>query len=297
MASANALRYWVAAARPKTLPLAITPVFAGVTLAAAQTGEMAWLTALLTLLVAVSIQIGTNMHNDAGDFERGTDTSDRVGPPRATAQGWLTARAVKRAANVIFLTGFIIGVILAFRGGWPIFWLGVVSIACGYIYTRGPRPIAYGPYGELFVLVFFGIAAVAGSHYLQTLTLGWVPIILGVAIGLPAAAVLLVNNYRDLTTDRLAGRRTLAHYLGERGARLAYAGMLGLTFVLLWTLPLPGAHWPLLLALPLALWLIYRLYRGAAGAALNAVLAQTAGLQLLLAILLAGGYAWPAGGS
>ncbi len=119
MATAQKIGYWIAAARPKTLLLAITPVFAGVSLAAAQTGEIAWLTALMTLLVAISIQIGTNLHNDAGDYERGTDTAERVGPPRATAQGWLSAKAVKRAGSAIFLFGFIIGVLLAFRGGWP----------------------------------------------------------------------------------------------------------------------------------------------------------------------------------
>ncbi len=212
---------WISAARPKTLLLAVTPVVAGIGLAVAQTGRLAFPTAVATLLAAVAIQVGTNLHNDAADFERGTDTVDRVGPPRATAQGWFSAREVRSAAHLAFGLAFLLGCLLVARGGWPILAIGLASLACGYAYTSGPRPIAYSPFGELYVLTFFGIASVVGSHYLQTLAFDRAALLLGIALGLPAAAVLLLNNYRDLETDRVAGRRTLCHYLGRPGARVA----------------------------------------------------------------------------
>lgn len=281
---------WVAAARPKTLPLTLTPVIAGVALAVAETGTLAPWAAVATLLAAVAIQIGTNLHNDAADFERGTDTEERVGPPRATAQGWLTAGQVKTAAHLMFGLAFLLGLTLLARGGPPILLVGLASLAAGYAYTSGPRPIAYGPFGELYVLLFFGIAAVGGTYYLQTLSFGWTPLLTGVALGLPAAAVLLVNNYRDLETDRAAGRRTLCHYLGRERARLFYLVLLVAPVPLLMVSGLPGASWPLLAALPVAALLSLRLFRGATGTALNLQLARTAQYQALLAGLMILGF-------
>ena len=279
------LRRWIEAARPRTLPLALSPVLAGLFLAVAQSGQLALFTALATLLAAAGIQIGTNLHNDAADFERGTDTPDRLGPPRAAAQGWFSAAQVKRAAHLVFLGSFLLGLLLVVRGGWPILALGVAAIASGYAYTSGPKPIAYGPYGELFVLVFFGIAAVGGTYYLQTLTLSVQAIVLGIALGLPAAAVLLLNNYRDFDTDRIAGRRTLCHLLGRPRARLIYALLLLSPIPLLMVGGLPVWGWPLLLALPLAALLIRQLWRSE-GRALNQLLARTGQYQLLLTLLL-----------
>ncbi len=286
---------WIAASRPRTLLLALTPVAAGILLALADTGQIAPLTALGTLLAAAGIQIGTNLHNDAADFERGTDTPNRVGPPRASAQGWFPSGQVRRAAHVAFGIAFTIGLLLVWRGGWPILALGLAAIVSGYAYTSGPRPIACGPFGELYVLCFFGIAAVAGTYYLQTLTLSPDAMRLGVALGLPAAAVLLINNYRDLETDRVAGRRTLCHTLGRPRARRLYAILLLLPMVMI-ALPGPiaGASirtWPVLLALPFALMLIGRLGRTTPGARLNAVLGQTAVYQALLVVLLSLGFA------
>jgi 1,4-dihydroxy-2-naphthoate octaprenyltransferase len=281
---AETAQRWVQAARPRTLPLAVSPVLAGLFLAIADTGTLAPLTALATLLAAAGIQVGTNLHNDASDFERGTDTPDRLGPPRAAAQGWFTAAQVKRAAHLVFLSSFLIGLMLVLRGGWPILALGLASIAAGYAYTSGPRPVAYGPYGEFFVLVFFGIAAVGGTYYLQTLALSVQAIALGVALGLPAAAVLLLNNYRDFDTDRAAGRRTLCHLLGRPAARWVYAALLLLPIPLLMLGGLPMKPWPLLLAVPVAMLLIRRLWRSS-GRALNALLAQTGQYQLLVVLL------------
>ena len=280
------LARWVSAARPKTLPLTLTPVISGIALAVADHGTLSPSIAVCTLIAAMAIQIGTNLHNDAADFERGTDTADRLGPPRATAQGWLSARAVKTAAHLMFGLAFVLGLVLLVRGGLPILLLGLASIAAGYAYTSGPRPIAYGPFGEIYVLLFFGVAAVGGSYYLQTLSLGWTPLLTGVALGLPAAAVLLVNNYRDLETDRAAGRRTLCHYLGRPGARALYSLLLIAAIPILMLSGLPGATWTLLAALPFAAWLSLRLFRGAAGTALNDQLARTAQYQVALTVLM-----------
>jgi 1,4-dihydroxy-2-naphthoate octaprenyltransferase len=282
---------WIAAARPKTLFLAVTPVVAGIGLAVAQTGRIAAVTALTTLMAGVAIQIGTNLHNDAADFERGTDTPDRVGPPRASAQGWFTARQVHNAAHVAFAIALLLGLLLVVRGGWPILGIGVAALLCGYAYTSGPKPIAYGSFGEVYVLAFFGVASVAGSHFLQTLVFDWTAVALGVALGLPAAAVLLLNNYRDLETDLAAGRRTLAHYLGRGRSQALYGALLLLPLPILMGAGLPGWSWPILAALPLALSLIARLVRGAMGAAINPMLGQTALYQAFLTLLMLSGFA------
>lgn len=277
---------WVAAARPKTLLLSLAPAAAGIGLAVAQTRALALGIALTTLLAALAIQIGTNLHNDAADFERGTDTPDRLGPPRASAQGWFSTRQVRIAAHLAFGLAFLLGLLLVIRGGWPILALGLAAIACGYAYTSGPRPIAYGPFGELYVLAFFGVASVVGSHYLQALSLEGPALLLGIALGLPAAAVLLLNNYRDLETDRNAGRRTLCHYLGRPWSRVLYAALLIAPLPLILAAGLPGPVWLSLAALPVALYLIARLFGGATGAELNQLLGRTALYQAVVAVLL-----------
>ncbi len=284
------LARWVSASRPKTLLLAVTPVVAGIGLAVAQTGRLDSAIALATLLAAIAIQVGTNLHNDAADFERGTDTAQRLGPPRATAQGWFSPRQVRAVAHLAFALALLIGGLLVLRGGWPILLIGLASLACGYAYTSGPRPIAYGPFGELYVLAFFGIASVVGSHYLQTLVFDPTALLLGIALGLPAGAVLLLNNDRDLETDRLAGRRTLCHYLGRARARALYAALLLLPLPILLAARLPGPSWLTLAALPVAVSLILRLFGGASGAGINPLLARTALYQAAVAALLLCGF-------
>ena len=288
--SGSNLALWIAAARPKTLVLAMAPVLAGIGLAVFRTGELAAVTALLTLIAAVAIQIGTNLHNDASDYERGTDTADRLGPPRATAEGWFSLEQVKRAAHLAFGLAFVIGLALVVRGGWPILAIGIASLVAGYAYTGGPRPIAYGPFGELYVLLFFGLAAVGGTYYLQTLSFDGSAFMVGVALGLPAAAVLLLNNYRDLETDRIAGRRTLCHHLGRPRARVLYGllllasiAILGLTFG-------PTIAWPLLAAVPLGALPTLRLVRGATGKQINPLLGQTGLFQASVTVLLLVGF-------
>lgn len=279
---------WWLAIRPKTLSLALSPVLVGNSLAWVDMRSLHWGVAAATLAAALLIQIGTNLYNDAADHERGTDGADRLGPRRATAQGWLTAAQVKRGAAVSFGSAFLLGIYLAAVGGWPIVTLGLASLAAGYAYTGGSKPIAYSASGELFVFLFFGVFAVTGSHYLQTLTLSGAAATAGAALGLLAAAVLTVNNYRDLDSDRRAGRLTLCHWLGRERARWLYALLLLAPFLLI--LHPATTPWPLLPALPFALLLVYRFYREPPGVGLNRLLAATARFQLAFGLLLSFGY-------
>jgi len=285
----KARRWWLAC-RPKTLGLSVSPVLVGSTLAWAEQGHFQPAPAAAALAAAMLIQIGTNLHNDAADFERGADTAERLGPPRATAQGWFDAAQVKRAALLSFGLAWLLGGYLAWVGGWPIVALGLLSLLAGWAYTGGPRPIAYGPFGELFVFLFFGLGGVLGSYWLQAQRLSPTAAGAAVALGLMAAAVLLVNNYRDRVGDAKAGRRTLVHRIGPKGARRLYGLLLGLPFLL--PLSLPGrGPWLVLLAAPAALWLTLRFRRESRGLEFNLILANTARLQLAFSLLLSIGVA------
>jgi 1,4-dihydroxy-2-naphthoate octaprenyltransferase len=270
-------------------------VLAGTALAWAEGPGPRWGVVAAVLAAAVLIQAGTNLHNDVEDFERGgDDRTTRVGPPRATAEGWLTPAQVRAAAYGCFATAFLAGLYLVWVGGWPILALGVASIAAGIAYSGGPRPIAYTPLGELFVWVFFGLAAVAGTYYLQAGRLDPAAWWAGAALGLPAAAVLVVNNFRDRDNDRRAGRRTSAVLLGRRSSLLLYGALMLGPFPLLAALG-PSASWPAALlplaALPRGIGLARRLARTPPGRALNPLLGATARYQLWLAGLLAAGLA------
>lgn len=277
---------WWLAVRPKTLTLGAVPVVVGTALAWAETGHLAWGPMLAALAAAVLIQAGTNLHNDAGDFIRGADGGDRLGPARATAQGWLSPRQVLRGAYAAFAAAFGLGVYLAAVGGWPIVAIGLAALAAGLAYTGGPRPIAYGYLGEAFVFLFFGLVAVGGSYYLQAGAVSPAALAAGAALGMFAAAVLVANNYRDLESDLRARRRTLVGLLGRPAARRFYA--------LLVLLPFPAAiavgTWAtaalVCIALPLGLYLARRVQHEPPGRAFNAILARTAQLQLAYGLLL-----------
>jgi 1,4-dihydroxy-2-naphthoate octaprenyltransferase len=274
---------WVLAARPKTLTISIAPVLAGTSLAWVEGGKFAALPMLAALLAAILIQAGTNLHNDAADYEKGGDRPDRAGPRRAVAHGWLSAKEVHRAAFLAFTLAGILGLYLAMVGGWPIILVGLLSLLCGYGYSGGPRPISYTPLGELFVLLFFGLVAVGGSYWLQLHALSQGALLIGAAIGAFASAVLMVNNYRDLEADQAVGRKTLAVVLGRPTSRLVYAGLLLAPFPL--AMLVGKEFWPIWLALPLAVILLRAFWRSAPGAAFNRILAGTAMLQLLYALL------------
>lgn len=284
----SAAQAWWLALRPRTLPVTAAPVLSACALAWAESGRLHWLTALLTLVAALLIQIGTNLLNDVGDFERGTDTPDRLGPPRASAMGWLPAARVKRAGFLALGAAFCLGIHLAWRGGWPIVGLGLASLFCGWAYTGGRHPIAYGPLGELFVWLFFGLGAVLGTYYLQSGGLSPAALALANMSGLFAAAVIVVNNTRDREGDARSGKRTLAVRLGLAGCRVEYGLLMLAPFVLLGWLAATGHHLAAalpLLALPPALLLVVRFARLAPGRQHNVLLGRTAQLQLFFSAL------------
>jgi len=280
------MKRWLLAIRPKTLGISVVPVLVGTSLAWRETAAFQLLPMLAALAGALLIQIGTNLHNDASDFERGTDRADRQGPARAAAQGWFTPRQIKQAAALAFGLAFCTGVYLVLVGGWPIVFIGLFSLLAGYTYTGGPRPIAYSAGGELFVFIFFGLAAVLGSYYVQALDFSRDALSTACAIGLLAAAVLLVNNYRDLECDRKANKLTLSHYLGRQRSRQFYAILLLAPFLLPLLIEAGGSTWLVLLALPAALLLLRRFFSETPGAAFNQILARTAQLQMVYGLLL-----------
>jgi 1,4-dihydroxy-2-naphthoate octaprenyltransferase len=291
-------RIWWMAIRPRTLSISATPVLVGSALAVAE-GATANVPAMLAALsCALLIQAGTNLHNDAADFESGADQPDRIGPPRVSAAGWAHPSSVRRAATISFALAFVLGIYLVAIGGLPILVAGIASLVAGWSYSGGSRPISHSPLGEAFVLVFFGLVAVTGSHWLQLGASSAGAVLAGTVVGLPAAAVLLINNYRDLESDLRGGRRTLASVLGRKNSRRLYAALMLLPFAILPLLSWrgPTGAWLGFLALPLALSLILRLFGGQrrhlTGAKLNSLLAGTAragfvlGLGLAIGVLL-----------
>jgi len=278
---------WFLACRPKTLSVSLSPVLVGTAVAWHDSGNLLWLPLLAAALGAAFIQIGTNLFNDVGDFLRGTDTPGRLGPKRATAEGWLTPGKVKAGAWLSFALAFMCGIYLVWHGGWPIVAIGLASLAAGWAYTGGPKPIAYGPLGEVFVFFFFGLVAVGGSYYLQTSGLSTMALSAAALVGIHAAAVITVNNYRDLDGDAKSGKHTLAVRMGRPVTRRLYTAEMLAPYALL---PLLGGlGWPAalpLLSLPLAVKLIHRFHHEAPGPVFNNILAATAGLQLIFALLL-----------
>jgi len=283
---------WWLAIRPRTLSLSAIPVLVGTTLAWYEGAAMAWTPFLVALMCALLIQAGTNLFNDAGDALRGNDGPARLGPLRVSAGGLATPGQVECAAYATFLAALLGGGYLVAIGGWPILVIGLASLAAGWAYSSGPRPLSHTAWGEVFVLLFFGLAAVAGSHYLQSGKLMLPPLWIGLALGCHAAAVLLVNNVRDLETDRLAGRRTLAAVIGLNAARHLYAALMLAPFAIL-VLQLGsitlGAGW---LALPICLWLSIRFRRLPRTAEMNNQLTLTALAQILLGVLLCAALLW-----
>lgn len=282
------LEHWIAATRPRTLPVAAAPVIVGTCLAWADGHAISVAVVLAAILAAALIQIGTNLHNDVADFERGgDDPATRLGPRRATAEGWLAPDSVRIAARASFAAAAICGGYLIYIGGWPILAIGALSIAAGFAYSGGPRPISYTPFGEFFVWLFFGVVAVAGSYYLQAMQLSLRPMLAGALLGLPAAAVLAVNNYRDLDNDKAVGRSTFAVVFGRTASRLEYSLLMLAPFALVPWLASGSAWWWLpFLALPWSLLLVRRFVSEPPGPTFNDLLANTAKFQLALSALL-----------
>lgn len=287
------LKIWLTAARPRTLTLSLAPVAVGAALASAHGGSFRWCAVVIALLASALIQIGTNLHNDAADGARGGDGPERLGPRRVTAAGLLAAPTVEKAAAACFSGAALGGLYLVWLGGWPILILGLVSILCGWLYSSGPRPISATPLGEIFVIAFFGLGATCGTYFLAIERLDGVALYAGAALGLFAAAVLLVNNHRDRVEDARNGRRTLAIVLGPRASGALYAGLMLAPFGLLLPIasrlsasPVTSPVLAALAAAPFALWLIRRFLREPAGPGFNLILARTAQCQALFAALL-----------
>ncbi|MBO0767156.1 MAG: 1,4-dihydroxy-2-naphthoate polyprenyltransferase [Solirubrobacterales bacterium] len=280
------------ASRPRTLPAAVAPVFVGTALAEYQ-NQFHWLRFVATLLGAILIQVGANLSNDYSDARRGADTEDRLGPVRVTAGGLVPPRQVLIATYVTFALAVLVGVYLIAVAGWVLLAIGAASIAAGVLYTGGPRPYGYEGLGEVFVFLFFGIVAVAGTYFVQTKTVDWQAFALAVPVGLPVTAILVVNNTRDIDTDRRAGKRTLAVRMGRERSRRFYAALLAGAYVLLVPTLLAGDFqlWLLLplISVPLALRLTQTMFETSHGPALNGVLAGTGQLQLAFCVLLSAG--------
>lgn len=287
------IKPWLLASRPKTLPAALAPVLIGTAMAIAD-GKAHWLSAALAAFGALMIQIGTNYANDYFDFVKGSDSRDRLGPTRATAAGWVTPQAMKRAYMIVFGLAALAGLYLLWRAGWPVLVIGVFSIAAGIMYTGGPFPLGYNGLGEIFVFIFFGLIAVGGTYYVQALEINGLVILAGVAPGLFSTAILTVNNLRDVREDRRSGKHTLPVVLGERFGRIEYV----LSVILACLVPivlvlLSGAHYVSLVALLaglLAIPSIRILYREPPGRVYNEVLAQTGKVLLVYSILFSMGW-------
>ena len=285
-------RIWILASRPRTLPAAIAPVLVGTALAAAE-DEFRVLPFIAALVGSIFIQIGTNLSNDYSDARRGADTEERLGPVRVTAGGLMPPRHVLVGTYVAFGVAVAAGLYLAAVAGWELLVVGVASILAGVLYTGGPRPYGYEGLGELFVFVFFGIVAVVGSYYVQTEELRWEAFALAVPVGLLSSAILVVNNVRDIDTDRRAGKRTLAVKLGRERARRLFTAMIALSFAApIATFAFGGlTAWLLvtLAAVPLAVPLVRTVSSRSDGPALNAALAGTGRLLAVFSLLLSAG--------
>ena len=275
---------WILAARPKTLSAAVVPVLIGTALAPPPVN---WLMFACALFGALFIQIGTNLVNDALDFKKGADTGERLGPVRVTQSGLLSADGVLRAAYLCFALAAVCGVPLILRGGWPLLAIGVTSILAAYAYTGVPYPLAYNGLGELFVLIFFGFVAVGGSYYVQALRIDRSAIVAGFAAGSLACVLLVINNLRDVESDRASNKRTMAVRFGERFARFEVAFFAIAPFIAAMVVAqFRHRDWMLLplAVFMMALSLINRVNRSS-GRELNRCLALAGAMQWLFGIL------------
>lgn len=284
---------WLAAIRPRSLPVAISPVLVGAALGWQRQGTLDLLTGALVLLASLLMQVVCNMQNDVGYTDRGAERAGtRTGLPRATARGWLAGRQVRRAIVVVSVLSAAIGVWLFLRHGWPVLVIGTASLAAALAYMGGPRPIAYTPLGELTVFVYFGLVAVGGTDWVLTGGIGRATMAAAAAVGALAAAALAINNHRDVAHDREVGRRTFAVCFGPAASLGLFTALVGAAFVLLPLIAvLAGSAWLLLPSLLVpAAWALRRDFeRCPPGQAFNGLLFRCFMLQLAYAALLATG--------
>jgi 1,4-dihydroxy-2-naphthoate polyprenyltransferase len=282
---------WITGARPRTLPAAVVPVAVGAAAAVGEPSDIVWWRVAAALVVSVSLQVGVNYANDYSDGVRGTDDV-RVGPTRLVAGGLAGASAVKRAALLSFAVAAVAGLAVAVSTSLVLLVVGAAAIAAGWFYTGGPRPYGYLGLGEVFVFVFFGLVATAGTTFAAIESVTALSLVIGCAVGSLACALLVVNNLRDIPTDREVGKQTLAVRLGDRRTRWFYVALIVAAFAL----SVAGAFWrvPVLLglvAIPLAIRPVRSVLGGATGGALIPVLGETGKLQLAWGLLVTIGLA------
>ena len=279
--SKSSLGIWVDGSRPRTLPAAIAPVLVATALAG---GSFNPLTALLALIVSLSLQIGVNYANDYSDGIRGTD-NDRIGPSRITAGGLAKPVQVKSAAFISFGVAAVAGLGLAITTSWWLIAVGAISIAAAWGYTGGKNPYGYMGLGELFVFIFFGLVATVGSFYVQTEEITGQSILAGVIVGSLACAILVINNIRDRAKDEVVGKLTLAVRLGDKRSRIIYTVLVIAPYLLTAGF---GTPWTLLtlLTLPMTISILKALWSGIQGVELIALLGKTGKLQMLFSLAL-----------
>jgi len=285
----GSLDAWRIAIRTRTLWIATVPVFVGTSFAYLASGEVNVLFASLALVASVLLQAIANLQNDVGYTARGGETGTRIGLPRATSSGLLTAREVRLAIVLGVAATILIGLPLVARWGLPVLLMGLASVAAALAYMGGPRPNAYTPLGELMVFVFFGLIAVAGSGYIQLGSLTPALATAGAAIGALAAAVLVVNNHRDIVHDASTGRCTFGVLFGQRASAGLYSALILAPFAMVPLLVWQTASqllWLPLLALPAAIGLVRALPRTPAGLEFNGLLMRTVMLQLIFGAML-----------
>lgn len=274
---------WLIGARIKTLPAAISPVLIGTSYAE----QITWINAALALIVALFLQIAVNYANDYSDGIKGTD-QNRIGPIRLVASGLASAIAVRNAAYISFLIAAIAGSILSFNTSMWLFIIGGISILAAWGYTGGKKPYGYIGFGELSVFVFFGLVATIGSYYIQSEELNWQIFLLSIPVGCLSCAVLVINNLRDLSNDKLVGKRTLAVLLGDKKTRNFYIVLLVISqLVSISAAVIDIKMLFTLICIPMAVNVIKKIATGVGGIELIPILGKTARLQLLLSIITA----------
>ena len=282
---------WMLATRPRTLPAAVSPVMVGTAMAVAD-GKFEFMPAFAALLGALLLQIGVNLANDYFDFKKGIDTSERLGPVRVTQSGLIPPDRVRLAMIIIFSGALAVGLYLTAVAGWPVLAVGMACILASLAYSGGPFPLASHGLGDLFVFIFFGLVAVCGTYYIQTLQVTTQVLWLSVPVGFLITAIIVVNNLRDIPTDRKSGKNTLSVILGERGAKLEYLLLVIGAYIMPAAFFFSGGFsvWVLLplISIPMSISNIIAVQKDK-GPSLNRVLAKTAALSLVFSLLLSVG--------
>lgn len=288
------LKNWILATRPKTLVACFIPIMCATSLVfKINPQSFVWMLTLCAFLSALCIQIGTNFINDAIDFKKGADTQDRLGPTRVSQSGLIEPNRVLKVGVLFFILAVLFGIPLVLKGGIPIMIIGILSILCGYCYTGGSYPIAYNGLGELFVFLFFGFVAVCGLYFLQMNTIHGPAIVLGLQIGALSSVILAINNYRDIVTDQIANKMTLAARFGETFAKyeilFLYALVYGLNFY--WYVQYGLSLLVLTsLTLPIAVLIVCGVFNTKPSKEINKYLGMAALVELLFGVLISAGF-------